>query len=102
DSTLAYQGGARGVAVGWPAGFPRPDRTYLLDLPPGVGLARQRAARRPADRLEAEAAAFHEAVAAAYRRLAAAEPARFVRLDATCPPEDVHRAVMADLGRLLR
>src|SRR5205807_7245284 len=42
DSTLAYQGGARGAPATWPASFPRPDRTFLLELPPEVGLERQR------------------------------------------------------------
>ncbi len=98
DSTLAYQGGARGVATWWPASFPRPDRTFLLELPPEVGLERHSRSRKNADRLESEDLAFHRAVACAYRRLADAEPERFVRLDATLPAHDVHRAVMAGLG----
>ncbi len=38
DSTLAYQGGARGVAAGWPTTFPRPDITFLLEGPVETGL----------------------------------------------------------------
>src|SRR6266851_6401634 len=38
DTTLAYQGGARGVPTWWPESFPRPDRTFLLDLPAEAGL----------------------------------------------------------------
>jgi dTMP kinase len=97
DSTLAYQGGARGAPTWWPAWFPRPDRTFLLDVPPELGLARARDRGHP-DRLESEDLAFHRAVAAAYGRLAEAEPERFVRLDATGPPEAVHRAVLAALA----
>jgi dTMP kinase len=97
DTTLAYQGGARGVATWWPASFPRPDRTFLLDLPPEAGLDRVRSSGRTADRLESEALVFHRAVVAAYRRLADAEPERWVRLDASCPPEEVHAAVIAGL-----
>jgi len=101
DTTLAYQGGARGVATWWPESFPRPDRTFLLDLSAEDGLERLRRSGRAADRLESEGAAFHRAVVRTYRRLAAAEPERWVRVDAGCPPEEVHAAVMAALGPLL-
>ncbi|HEY4028101.1 MAG TPA: dTMP kinase [Candidatus Dormibacteraeota bacterium] len=101
DATQAYQGGARGVATWWPESFPCPDRTFLLDLPAEVGLERLRRRGRGADRLESEGVAFHRAVAGAYRELAAAEPGRWVRLDATRPPEEVHAAVMASLTELL-
>src|SRR5579884_2886306 len=99
DSTLAYQGGGRGLATWWPETFPRPRRTFLLDLPPEQGLARQR--QRAADRFESEDLGFHRSVAEAYRELAAAEPQRFVRLDATRPPEEVHARVMEELAGLL-
>jgi len=101
DTTLAYQGGARGVPTWWPASFPRPDRTFLLDLSAEAGLERARRSGLPADRLESEDPAFHRAVVAAYRRLADAEPERWVRLDAMCPVEDVHAAVMASLAGML-
>jgi dTMP kinase len=101
DTTLAYQGGARGVPTWWPASFPRPDRTFLLDLPAEAGLERVRRSGRTADRLESEALAFHHAVVGAYRRMADAEPERWVRLDAACPPEAVHAEVMASLAGLL-
>lgn len=99
DATLAYQGGGRGVATWWPESFPRPDLTFLLDVPVEEGLARVGRAGRAADRLESEAVEFHRAVVGAYRRLAAAEPERWVRLDATRPPEEVHAAVMEALAR---
>jgi dTMP kinase len=95
DTTLAYQGGARGVPTWWPASFPRPDRTFLLDLPAEAGLERVRRSGRRADRLESEDVAFHQAVVRAYRELADAEPNRWVRLDASSPPEEVHAAVLA-------
>lgn len=101
DSTLAYQGGARGAAVSWPDAFPRPDRTFLLELPPEVGLERRRRSGRAADRMEAEGLDFHLAVARAYRRLAEAEPARWVLLDATRPPDELHAAVLSALADLL-
>jgi dTMP kinase len=101
DSTLAYQGGGRGVATYWPESFPKPDLTILLELPAGAGLERLRSSGKQLDRLDAEPAAFHAAVAAAYTRLAAAEPDRWLRVDAAQPPELVHRAIMERVRGLL-
>jgi dTMP kinase len=101
DSTLAYQGGARGAPTWWPESFPRPDRTFLLELTPEVGLERLVRSGRSADRLESEDQEFHRAVLCAYRQLADAEPGRFVRLDATRPPEEIHAAVMSEVSGLL-
>src|SRR5467141_1962801 len=64
DSTLAYQGGGRGVPVTWPATFPRPDMTFLLALPVHKGLERQLGAGKTADRVERESIEFHKRVAA--------------------------------------
>ncbi len=83
DSTLAYQGGARGLATVWPDTFPRPDITFLLEGPVEAGMGRHDDAGRSKDRMERESIEFHRKVAEAYDRLAAAEPKRFVRLDAT-------------------
>jgi len=102
DTTLAYQGGARGVATWWPESFPRPDLTFLLDLPAETGLERLRGSGRPADRLESEDLDFHRAVVDAYRRLAASEPRRWVRLDAGRPAGDLHATVMASVAGALR
>ena len=101
DSTLAYQGGARGAPAWWPESFPRPDRTFLLELTPELGLERLGSRGRKADRLELEDVEFHRAVLCAYRRLAAAEPGRFVRLDGTRPPREIHAAVMSEVSGLL-
>lgn len=101
DSTLAYQGGARGAPTWWPESFPRPDRTFLLELAPEVGLERLGRSGRTADRLESEDLEFHRAVLRAYRQLADAEPGRFVRLDATRPAQEIHAAVMSEVSGLL-
>ena len=100
DSTLAYQGGGRGLRAEWPEFFPKPDRTYLLALPPEAGLSRMNGAA--ADRLERESLEFHRAVAGAYERLATAEPERFLRLDARESPEAIHRRILDDATALLR
>ena len=83
DSTLAYQGGARGLATTWPQSFPRPDITFLLVGDVEAGLGRHEAAGKSKDRMEQESLDFHRKVAEAYEQLATAEPNRFVRLDAT-------------------
>ena len=82
DSTLAYQGGARGLPTVWPPTFPRPDITFLLEGPVEAGLGRHEAAGKSKDRMEQESIDFHRKVAEEYDRLAGAEPKRFVRLDA--------------------
>jgi len=97
DSTLAYQGGARGVPTYWPATFPRPDITFLLSMPVERGRDRQAGAGKSPDRLEQESIEFHRRVAAEYERLASAEPERFIRLDATGSRESIHFAVMEHL-----
>lgn len=90
DSTLAYQGGARGVPATWPSTFPRPDVTFLLEGPVETGLGRHESAGKAPDRMEQESIEFHRKVAEAYDRLAAAEPGRYVRLDATGSREKIH------------
>jgi dTMP kinase len=97
DSSLAYQGAARGLGVEeiralneFGTGGLTPDRTLLLRIDPEQG--RERISDRPADRLEQEDGAFFAATAAAYDALAAAEPERIAVIDAAQSPE----AVLAD------
>lgn len=107
DSTLAYQGYGRGLDRDLithlntlATGGLRPDLTLLLDLPPEEGLARVRATRL-VDRLEVEALAFHQRLREGYLELAAAEPARFVVVDASRPPERVQRELREALAERL-
>lgn len=101
DSTLAYQGGARGLPTTWPVTFPKPDITFLLDGPVETGLSRHEEAGKSKDRMEQEAIDFHRKVADAYSRLAAAEPGRFVTLDATGSRDSIHYQVRDHLKPLL-
>ncbi|MEJ2400293.1 MAG: dTMP kinase [Xanthomonadales bacterium] len=95
DATWAYQGGGRGLPATQIATLERlvhgdlqPDLTLLLDLPVETGLTR--AARRSAsDRFESESVAFFERVRQAYLERAAAEPQRFVVIDAAPQPAKV-------------
>ena len=90
DSSEAYQGHGRllgpervrqlnQIAVDglWP------ERTFLVDLDPAVGRARQ---THEPDRMEQEAMDFHGRVREGYLALAAAEPERYVVLDGTSSP----------------
>lgn len=103
DASFAYQGGGRGFdrtvlsqLEAWVQAGRQPDLTLWFDLPPAVA-AQRRAAARAADRLEQESLAFFERVAAAYAERAAAQPQRFVRIDADASIEQVAQAVGAVL-----
>ena len=85
DSSLAYQGGARGLGVEAVERMNRfataglvPDLTFLLEIDPPA--AAERAGE--SDRFEDEGAALQQAVLEAYERLAAADPGRWRRVDA--------------------
>jgi dTMP kinase len=108
DSTLAYQGGGRGLEPGLLAvlnrvatGGLKPDLTLLYDVPPGVGLARRENAGGDTNRLDREPADFHARVRQRFLELAAAEPERWVVLDATATPDELERLGWAALEERL-
>jgi len=98
DSTEAYQG-----ALGTPPGVvdllktvavadTLPELTFILDLPPEVGLKRA-AGRDTLDPFEADALAVHETRRADFLKIAEREPARCVVVDATLPEDDIAEAI---------
>src|ERR671935_1564952 len=102
DSSLAYQGIARGLGLERVLELNRhairgllPDRTYLLLIDPGESA--RRLGGGAGDRIEREAEDFRRRVDAAYRELAAAFPERIVTLDGTRPPEEIAREVHEEL-----
>ena len=102
DSTLAYQGGGRGLDAvelagisAWATGGLVPDLTVLLDLDPDDARARTDRLTSAPDRLEREGAAFHAAVRERFLALAAAAPHRYAVLDAAGTPEAVAERVRA-------
>lgn len=102
DSSLAYQGGGRGLGVDairevnrFATGGLVADRTVLLRVDPATGRARQAARGEAPDRLELEDEEFFRAIEAAYDEVAAAEPERVRVVDAEGSPEAVLRAVVA-------
>ena len=89
DSTLAYQGGGRGLDQDVLLKLHRvvchdvwPDLTVLLEVPLADAANRQRAAELPIDRIEQAPLEFHERVAQVFSELAAKQPDRYVRVDA--------------------
>ncbi|TQR40266.1 dTMP kinase [Paenibacillus popilliae] len=91
DSSLAYQGYARGLGMEdvWEINRfaihdTMPDITFWLDINPQAGLDRIAANQaREVNRLDKEKLAFHEAVREGYERIAKQQPERIVKLDAT-------------------
>ena len=108
DSSIAYQGAGRVLDAQeirelslWATGGALPDVTVLLDLDPQSARARLDADDKPFDRLEAEQGDFHARVREAYLALAAAEPERFLVLDAALPPAELAAAVRERVGAAL-
>lgn len=108
DSTIAYQGYGRGVAVAELMAAHRlavgdflPDLTVILDLPVAEGLAR--AARRGAggDRFERLDPEFHERLRTGFQTIAAGDPRRCVLIDAGGDVASVGRAVIAAVRQRL-
>ena len=98
DSTIAYQGVARGLGIvrvrdlnEAATGGLAPDLTLLLRVEPAKGLGRAQSD----DRFEAEGVRFQEMVAEAYDDIARREPHRVIVIDGDGTPEEVHERVMA-------
>ncbi len=94
DSSLAYQGGARGLGIDriyelnmtYATEGYSPDLTLLFDLEPEIGLARIAAnASREVNRLDLEKIEFHRQVRQTFLDLAKRFPERFVIIDASKP-----------------
>ncbi len=103
DSATAYQGGGRDLGADevanlqqWAVGGLVPDLTIVLDVSPQAGRQRRGDVH---DRLEAEGDAFHQAVREHFLALAAADPQRYLVVDAGATPEQIHAAVLDGLAR---
>jgi dTMP kinase len=100
DSSLAYQGGARGLGINevervnhFAVRGLKPDLTFLLELSPEDAAARG----GENDRFEDEGAGLQEAVGASYETLIRSDPDRWRRIDATRSPDEVHQLVLASV-----
>ena len=100
DSTVAYQGFARGIDLQLIESLDRiatnklcPDITILLDIDVKTGLARNRALNKN-DRLELEDISFHEKVRKGFIQIATREPERVKLVDCSESLDEVHRKVV--------
>lgn len=106
DSSIAYQGYARGVglekvlALNVFALDYMPKRTYFFDVTPEVGLARIQG-REKIDRLDLESMDFHQKVYEGYNKVCELYPDRVVRLDGTKTPEEILEDLYNDLIKVL-
>jgi dTMP kinase len=106
DSSLAYQGSARGLGIDAVRRLNEavldgllPDRTFLLLLPVEDAILRSKGRR---DRIEREGIAFLERVDLGYRELAEADPERIVVIDAREAPADIAERIHGELRERAR
>jgi dTMP kinase len=107
DSTVAYQGYARGIDLQLIDSLDmiatrrlRPDITILLDIDVRTGLARNTALNK-SDRLELEDISFHEKVRKGFIQIATGEPGRIKVVDCSESLEGVHQRVVKILSEFL-
>ena len=104
DSTLAYQGYGSGADLDtlrqllrFATGNLQPDLTVLFDLDAAEGIHRRQAFGGEWNRLDANPQDYHDRVRQGYLELAALEPTRWVKLDAS----QSRQQVQADLRRII-
>ncbi|PKM57698.1 MAG: dTMP kinase [Firmicutes bacterium HGW-Firmicutes-3] len=107
DSSVVYQGYARGVGIdavekinSYATLGLLPDLTILLDLPPDLGLSRKKN-QQALDRLELASDAFHLKVNEGYRLLAKRHQSRILTVDATNSIETIHQIILEAIKPLL-
>ena len=104
DSSLVYQGMARGLGVyeinKAAIGDYMPDVTFMLDLPAEVGISRKKD-QKELDRMEQESLDFHRSVADGYRQMADRFPDRIKTIDATLPIEEICGIIKGRVKELL-
>ncbi len=106
DSTIAYQSYGRGLdidvvkAVNQIASQGlKPDLTFLLDVPPEVGLSRKRSGAN--DRFEQEVITFHQRVREGFLKMASEDPRRWFLIDATLPRHEVGSLIWNRVSQIL-
>ena len=103
DATVAYQGYRKGINLQLieqvnhiATGGLKPDITFLLDLPPNIGLQRKRDSDEPLTRLEHETLASHKKVREGYLAVAAAEPQRVISINAQLDVDTIHEFLVKE------
>ena len=107
DSTVAYQGYARGLKLedidflnSWSAAGIKPDITFLLDLDEKTAYARRHGRSDEEDRLEAEGLSFMKRVRDGYLARSKGEP-RFKVIPATQTPEQIYKQIRETVWEVL-
>jgi len=102
DSTLAYQGYARGIpletvnsAIQIATSGLVPDVTYLLDISPEIGL--KRSSQVETNRFEEEKISFHQKVREGFLAIAKDNPSRISIISAEKPKEEIFQEILFDL-----
>ena len=103
DATVAYQGYRGGIDLAFihqlnriATGGLTPDITFILDLPPEIGLQRQQHGDVHRDRLDRESLELHRKVREGYLSVAKANPHRVKLIDATQSPDVIHAVILAE------
>ena len=103
DASVAYQGYRGGIDLSFihqlnhiATGGLTPDITFILDLPPEIGLSRQEQGAVVRDRLDKESLESHRKVREGYLSVANANPHRIKLIDATQSPDAIHAEVFAE------
>jgi dTMP kinase len=109
DSTVAYQGGARGFSselvknlCTFACQDLKPHLTFYLDLDPVVGFQRAKKAGFKKDRIESEDIAFHQKIREAFLEIAKEDPQRFCVLDASKPVQEVFLLAKEKIDALIK
>jgi dTMP kinase len=108
DSTLAYQGYGHGLPLdalrqitAFATGGLTPDLTIYLDLDADAGLQRKAQTPEEWNRMEAKEVAFHRRVRAGYHALIAAEPQRWLVIDAEQPVEVIRAQIRRRVSKMM-
>lgn len=109
DSSLAYQGGARGLGIEkilalnqYAIDGQYPDLTLFFDLEPEVGLERiEENSNREVNRLDLEKLSFHHKVRDSFLKLMEMFPGRYVRIDASKSREEVENSALEQIIKRL-
>ena len=101
DSSVAYQGAGRELGHAevhdlqmWAVGRLLPDLTVVVDITADEGRRRRGEVH---DRMESEGDGFHEAVRSHFLAMAQGSPERYLVVDGTAPPEQIHAAILDGL-----
>lgn len=108
DASYAYQGYGRGIDLGIIETLNRlvtkgirPNLTFLIDCPAGLGIKRKSKNNRTLDRFEKENLPFHRKIRSAYLKLAKEDRRRFFVVDGKARVEELHRVIREKVDSLL-